>query len=249
MPGLNEDLQGKVAIVTGATSGIGEATALALGGAGAKVVVAGRREDRLQELAGKLEGALAVTTDVTDESQARGLVERANEEMGSVDILVNNAGVMLLGPIEGADTEDWRRMVSVNLLGLFYCTHAALPLMRAQGSGDIVNVSSVAGRRATSFSGVYNATKFGVVGFSEALRQETVGAGIRVVVIEPGAVKTELISQITNPAVRDAAEKFIADMDEPLESEDIARAILYAVSQPPRVSVNEMLIRPTEQRG
>jgi NADP-dependent 3-hydroxy acid dehydrogenase YdfG len=249
LAGLNEDLQGRVAIVTGATSGIGEATAVALAGAGARVALAGRREDRLEQLAGRLEGALALPADVTDEDQARGVVERTKEELGRVDVLVNNAGVMLLGPIEGADTEDWRRMVSVNLLGLFYCTHAALPIMREQGSGDIVNVSSVAGRRATSFSGVYNATKFGVVGFSEALRQETVGSGIRVIVIEPGAVKTELISQITNPMVREAAEKFIADMDEPLESEDIARAILYAVGQPPRVSVNEVLIRPTEQRG
>lgn len=249
MPGLNEDLQGTVAIVTGATSGIGQATALALAAAGAKVAVAGRREDRLEELAGKIEGALAVPTDVTDEAQCRALVERTKEELGSVDVLVNNAGVMLLGPIEGADTEDWRRMVAVNLLGLFYCTHAALPLMREQGGGDIVNVSSVAGRRATSFAGVYNATKFGVVGFSEALRQETVGSGIRVVVIEPGAVRTELIEQITNPVVREAAEKYIADMKEPLEADDIARAILYAVSQPPHVSVNEVLVRPTEQRG
>ena len=141
------DLSGKVAAITGASSGIGEATALALADAGAKVALAARRKDRLDDLAGRIgDGALAVEADVADEAQARRFVETTHSELGGLDILVNNAGVMLLGPVEGADTEDWRRMVDVNLLGLLYCTHAALPLMREGGGGHIVNVSSVAGR-------------------------------------------------------------------------------------------------------
>lgn len=149
---MTEGLQGKVCVVTGASSGIGEATALRLGRAGATVVLAARREDRLRALAGRVEQAggraLSVATDVTDESQSKAMIERAASELGRLDLLVNDAGVMLLGPIEGANTDEWRRMVNVNLMGLLYCTHAALPLMREQGSGHIINVSSVAGRTA-----------------------------------------------------------------------------------------------------
>ncbi len=244
-------LDGKVAAITGASSGIGEATALALAHEGAAVALGARREDRLSDLAERIAAdggrALPIAVDVGDEASARGFVERAHSELGRLDVLVNNAGVMLLGPIEGADTQQWRQMVDVNLLGLLYCTHAALPLMREQGGGDIVNVSSVAGRFAGPGSGVYNLTKFGVNAFSEALRQEAVASKIRVVVVEPGYVETELQGHNEHPAVLEAIEKSKAKIGQVLKSEDIANGILYAVSQPPHVAVNEVLIRPSGQ--
>src|SRR3989442_15432846 len=199
------DLQGRTVAITGASWGIGEATVLACARAGAAVALAARREDRIVALARRIEEeggrAVALPTDVTDERQARAFVERAYEHLGRLDALVNNAGGMLLGPVEGADTEQWRRMIARNVFGTLYCTHAALPVMREQGRGHIVNVSSVAGRRASLGSAVYNLTKFGVTGFSEALRQEALHSNIRVTVIEPGAVETELFGQNTNPAV------------------------------------------------
>ena len=247
---MTEVLQGKVCVVTGASSGIGAATARRLAGEGAAVALAGRREDLLQQLADEIVGgggrALAVRTDVTKEDEARALIERSNSELGRLDVLVNNAGVMLLGPIQGADTEEWRRMVEVNLLGLFYCTHAALPVMRDQGSGHIINVSSVAGRTASLGVGVYNATKWGVVGFSESLRQEAVHVNVRVTVVEPGFVATELQDHSTNPLAKAAIED-MRQKTTPLQAEDIAESIYFAVSQPPHVSVNEILVRPTEQ--
>ena len=242
-------LEGKVAAITGASSGIGEATALALAAEGAAVSLAARREDRIAELAQRIEKdggrALAIETDVSDEEQANAFVTRTHEELGGLDILVNNAGVMLLGPVAGAPTEQWRQMVDVNLLGLLYCTHAALPIMGSQGSGDIVNVASVAGRIASLGSGVYNMTKWGVVGFSEALRQECSRANVRVTAIEPGWVDTELQGHNEHPAVVEGMNKLIKQIDKILEPEDIARAIVFAVSQPEHVSINEMLIRPT----
>ncbi len=242
-------LDGKVAAITGASSGIGEATALALVAEGASVALAARRKDRIDELAERIEGdggrALAIETDVADEAQANGFVERTREELGGLDILVNNAGLMLLGPVAGAPTEQWRQMIDVNLLGLLYCTHAALPIMGSAGSGDIVNVSSVAGRIASMGSGVYNMTKWGVVGFSEALRQECALAGVRVTAIEPGWVDTELQGHNEHPLVVERMNKLIETIDKILEPEDIARAIAFAVTQPPHVSINEMLIRPT----
>ena len=191
--------------------------------------------------------ALAHPTDITVEEQARGLISAAREQLGRVDILVNNAGLMLLGPVEGADTSEWRRMIDVNLLGLLYCTHAALPVMHEQGGGHVVNVSSVAGRTARAGSAVYNLTKWGVGAFSEALRQEALYAGIRVTVIEPGFVNTELQAHNENPAVREVIEKYREQIGEVLEPEDIAEAIVYAVTRPPRVSINEVLVRPTRQ--
>ena len=242
-------LDGKVAAITGASSGIGEATALALVAEGASVALAARRKDRIDELAERIEGnggrALAIETDVADEAQANGFVERTREELSGLDILVNNAGLMLLGPVAGAPTEQWRQMIDVNLLGLLYCTHAALPIMGSAGSGDIVNVSSVAGRIASLGSGVYNMTKWGVVGFSEALRQECALAGVRVTAIEPGWVDTELQGHNEHPLVVERMNKLIETIDKILEPEDIARAIAFAVTQPPHVSINEMLIRPT----
>jgi clavulanate-9-aldehyde reducatase len=245
-------LQGRRAVVTGASSGIGEATAVALAGEGAAVAVGARRKQRLDELAERIgaEGgtALPFEVDVSDEASARKLVDGAAEQMGGLDILVNNAGVMLLGPVEGADTEEWRQMVGVNLLGLLYCTQAALPLMRESGGGHIVNLSSVAGRQANMGSGVYNLTKWGVTGFSEALRQEVMHSGIRVTVVEPGFVDTELQGHNANPVVVEAIEKMREQTGEVLAAGDIAASIVYAVSQPQRVNVNEILVRPTGQR-
>lgn len=247
---MAQKLDGKVALITGASSGIGEATALALAAEGAKVALAARRAERLQNLEKQITDgggkALALVTDIADEAQAAEMVHKTNSNFGSVDILVNNAGVMLVSPVEGADTSDWQRMININLLGLMYATHAALPLMKAQGGGHIVNISSVAGRVAIPNYAVYNATKFGVGAFSEALRKEVYKDKIRVTVIEPGGVATELADQITNPEFKQRTQEFYQSMTA-LESEDIAAAIAYAVTQPPRVNVNEILIRPTEQ--
>lgn len=242
-------LDGKVALITGASSGIGEATALALAAEGAKVALVARRADKLEQLEKQITSsggqALSITTDVSDEAQINEMVQKAKEHFGSVDILVNNAGVMLTGSIESADTSDWRRMIEIDLLGLMYATHAVLPLMKAQGGGHIVNISSVAGRVASANFAVYNAAKFGVVAFSDALRKEVYKDKIRVTVIEPGAVATELTNQITNESKQQVDE--IYQSVTPLESEDIAGAIIYAVTQPSRVNVNEILIMPTEQ--
>jgi NADP-dependent 3-hydroxy acid dehydrogenase YdfG len=243
------DLSNQMVAVTGASSGIGEATAVACARAGATVALAARRLDRLEALVERIAGergrALAVQTDVGEEDQARAFIERAHAELGRLDVLVNNAGVMLLGPIAGAPTEEWRQMIHANVFGVLYCTHAALPLMAAQGSGHIVNVSSVAGRVARAGSGVYNLTKFGVGAFSEALRQEAVPVGVRVTVIEPGAVATELPVH-NRPEIREQIAKVFTGVT-PLAAEDIADAILYAVGRPANVSINEVLVRPSGQ--
>jgi clavulanate-9-aldehyde reducatase len=243
-----QPLSGRVAAITGASSGIGEATASALSRAGAAVALGARRRERLEHLAARLEGPCSVhDVDVTDEAQARGFVEAAHREHGALHILVNNAGVMLLGPVDGADTAEWRRMLDVNLWGMLICTHAALPLMAASGGGDIVNVSSVAGRRADAGAAVYNMTKFGVHGFSEALRQEALHTGIRVTTVAPGHVETELQGHNVNPLVQQALERAREKIGEVLQAEDVADAILYAVSRPPHVCLNEVLVRPTKQ--
>jgi clavulanate-9-aldehyde reducatase len=246
---MSTDLSGKVIAVTGASSGIGEATALACARAGAAVALAARRVERIEALAQRIEAeggrAVAVPTDVGDEAQARAFIERAHSELGRLDVLVNNAGVMLLGPIENAPTEEWRRMIHANVFGVLYCTHAALPLMHKQGSGHVVNVSSVAGRVARLGSGVYNLTKFGVGAFSESLRQEGVALGIRVTLIEPGAVATELPGHNREEVLEQMAKRFAGVT--PLSADDIADAVLYAIGQPPNVSVNEVLVRPSGQ--
>jgi NADP-dependent 3-hydroxy acid dehydrogenase YdfG len=243
-------LSGKVALVTGASSGIGSATAVALAGASAAVAVGARRRDRLDALAGRLRdgGAtvLVLDLDVTDEGSCAAAVRRTREELGGLDVLVNNAGVMLLGTIVGADPEDWRRMLSTNVLGVMYMTHAAIDGMVEQGSGDIVNLSSVAGRVARKGAGVYNASKWAVNAFSESLRQEVTGRGVRVGLVEPGAVTTELTDHITQPEAKAASEQMYTSMRS-LEADDIARAVLYMVTQPPHVAVNELLVRPTDQ--
>lgn len=244
----DQPLAGKVAAITGASSGIGEATALALSSAGAAVALGARRRDRLEDLAARLEGPSSVhEVDITDEAQARGFVEAAHREHGGLHALVNNAGVMLLGPVDGAPTADWRRMLEVNLWGLLICTHAALPLIARSGGGDIVNVSSVAGRRADAGAAVYNMTKFGVHAFSEALRQEALHAGIRVSVMAPGIVDTELQSHNVNPMVQQTLERVREQIGDVLQAEDVADAILYIITCPPHVSVNEVLLRPRKQ--
>ncbi|MCW2642580.1 MAG: hypothetical protein JWP76_4886 [Dactylosporangium sp.] len=255
---MPDRLDGTVALVTGASSGIGEATALALAEQGAVVALAARRADRLEALAAKIrEGGgrvLTLTADVADEQQAREAVERTVAELGRLDTLVNNAGVMLLGPAVDAPLEEWRRMVEVNVLGLLYCAHAALPhLLRAAEDGprrvaDLVNISSVAGRRATRGSGVYNATKHAVGAFSEALRQEVTGRHVRVSLVEPGAVETELASH-NRPEILEGMIKQRFGGIERMQAGDIADAINYIVTRPRHVAINEILIRPTEQEA
>ncbi len=248
-------LTGTVALVTGASSGIGEATARALSAEGASVALVARRSERLDALAAELarggEGALPIRADVTDEAQARDAVRRTVAELGRLDVVVNNAGVMLLGPVVDAPTEEWERMIDLNLRGLLHVTHAALPHLLASAAGeprkvaDVVNVSSVAGRFARSGAGVYNLTKFGVGAFSESLRQEVTRRHVRVTVIEPGIVATEL-QQHLRPEIREATERRFAGI-ESLAAEDVAETIRFVVTRPRRVSLNEVLVRPTDQ--
>ncbi len=242
-------LDGKVAVITGASSGIGEATAEALSAEGASVVVAARREDRLSDLVERINGnggkALPVACDVTDEEQAHGLIQKARDEYGRVDILVNNAGVMQLSKVDKGLSDEWRTMFNVNVLGLLYATVAAVQIMKEQGSGHLVNISSVAGRRSRATTGVYSGTKFAVNAISEALREELLEDNIRVTMVEPGAVETELATHITDEEAQEALSG-ILELDI-LQPEDIANAIAYVVTQPERVSINEVLIRPTQQ--
>jgi len=248
-------LDGTVALVTGASSGIGAATALSLASAGATVALAARRTARIEELAAQIGAsggkALALTADVTSEADARGIVDRTVTELGRLDTLVNNAGTMLLGPALGAPMEEWERMVRLNLLGLMYCTHAALPhLLTAAADSprqvaDLVNVSSVAGRFPRSGSSGYNATKFGVTGFSEAIRQEVTRQHVRVSVLEPGAVETELVSH-NRPEIQERHTQRFADTKK-MEPTDIADTIAFVVTRPWYMSVNEIVLRPTEQ--
>ena len=241
-------LEGKVAAITGASSGIGEATALALAGAGAKVSLGARRKDRLDALVEKIgDGALAIETDVGDEEQARAFIQQTKDELGGLDILINNAGVMLLGPLLAQQGDEWRTMVNVNILGLVYCSHAALAHMAEQQSGHIVNISSVAGRTTAAGAAVYNFTKWGVTGFSDALRQEASHVNVRVTCVEPGFVDTELQGHNKNPVVVQAMEKARESLKKVLEADDIAQAILYAVSLPEHVAINELMVRPTSQ--
>lgn len=247
-----DQLDESTAIITGASSGIGEATARAVAEQGANVVLAARREDELKTLADEIESAggraLVVPTDVTNEEDLDALVDATLDEFGSIDILVNNAGVMLLEPVERADRENFRQMVEVNLLGLMNLSHAVLPIMQDQGAGHIVNISSTAGRQANPNSSGYNASKFGVNAFTEALRQEVTQEGIRTTIIEPGAVETELPEHIPDEEVKEQMEESLFSSMTMLESEDIARSVVHAVTQPQRVNINEMLIRPTDQQ-
>jgi NADP-dependent 3-hydroxy acid dehydrogenase YdfG len=250
-------LSGTVALVTGASSGIGEATAKRLAADGAAVAVAARRLDRLEALVEEIDDAggkaLAIEADVTDRAAAEALVERTVKELGRLDTVVNNAGVMLLGPALEAPIEEWERMVDINVKGLLYVAKAALPhLIKSADEGprlvtDMVNISSVAGRRAREGSAVYNATKFGVGAFSEALRQEVTEQHVRVSLVEPGAVITELSSH-NRPEVLEEIKGRFGEIER-LEADDIADAISYIVTRPRHVAINEILVRPTEQKN
>jgi NADP-dependent 3-hydroxy acid dehydrogenase YdfG len=254
---MAEDLTGTVALVTGASSGIGEATAANLAARGAAVALVARRTDRLEELAGSITSAggkaVTITSDVTDREQAIQAVATTVEQLGRLDTVINNAGVMLLGPIVDAPVEEWDRMVDLNVKGLLYVAHAALPhLLAAAEDGprrvaDLVNVSSVAGRVARNGSGVYNATKHAVGAFSESLRQEVTGRHVRVSLVEPGAVATELASH-NRPEVQEGMKQRFAAMER-MEAVDIAEVVEFIVTRPRRAAVNEVLIRPTEQEG
>ena len=249
-------LTGTVALVTGASSGIGAATARELAGLGARVALVARRKDRLEALAGEIAKAggtaLAVEADITDRARAEAAVQRTVEHFGRLDTLVNNAGLMLLGPVVGADAEDWDRMIAVNVQGLLHTTHAALPhLLKAAEEGprrvaDIDNISSIAGRVAWNGYGVYNLTKFGVNGFTESLRQEVTRRHVRVGVLEPGGVDTELGSH-NRPEVRDAMIDPFYEATEVLAPEDIADGVAYMVTRPRHASVGELWIMPTDQ--
>ncbi|GAB1817098.1 SDR family NAD(P)-dependent oxidoreductase [Herbidospora sp. RD11066] len=248
-------LDGTVALVTGASSGIGEAAAISLAQQGAAVAVVARRRERLEDLAARIgkDGGkvLVVEADITQEAQAAEAVERTAHELGRIDTLVNNAGVMLLGSVQQAPVAEWQRMVETNVLGLLYCAHAALPhLIRAAEDGpryvaDMVNISSVAGRTVRSWSGVYNLTKHGVGAFSESLRQEVARKHVRISLVEPGAVETELAGH-NRPEVLETIRNTFDDVER-MQPEDIADAITYIVTRPRHVAVNEVLIRPTEQ--
>jgi NADP-dependent 3-hydroxy acid dehydrogenase YdfG len=247
-------LDGTVALVTGASSGIGAATSASLAAQGATVALAARRKDMLDGVAAGIRNrggaAVVLESDITDEQQATDVVERTVAELGRLDVLVNNAGVMLLGPVVDAPLSEWQRMVELNVLGLLYTAHAALPhLLRAAEDGprhvaDMVNISSVAGRAARSGNGVYSLTKFGIGAFSESLRQEVTGRYLRVSLVEPGATATELAGHNRPEVLESIRTQFGQRMD----AADIADAITYIVTRPRHVAINEMLVRPTEQQ-
>jgi NADP-dependent 3-hydroxy acid dehydrogenase YdfG len=238
---------GRVAVITGASSGIGEATARALVAAGNRVALLARRAERIEALAGELgESALAIEADVSDRDSLVQAAERVRGELGGADILVNNAGVMLLAPFTSGQRAEHRQMIEVNLLGAIVATEVFLDQLREGGGGDLVNISSVAGRTARPGNAVYAATKWGINGFSEGLRQE-LQPDVRVTVIEPGAVATELTEHITDDATRQATQEFVRDLA--ITAQDIAEVIAFAVSRPRRMTLNEILVRPTAQTG
>jgi len=245
-------LAGRVALVTGASSGIGEAAALALALAGATVAVAARRADRLAELVQKIEAmgqqALALPGDVADEAQARAMVTGTVRRFGRIDILVNSAGIIQAGGVENADTAQWRRVLDVNLLGTLYTCTAAIATMKARGGGDIINISSTAARRAAGHFGSYSASKSGLNAMSEAMRQEVTRYGIRVCVIEPGATTTEVAEGVTDPQAREFMRAHIGKIGA-MKPEDVAGAIVFVASLPPRANIAELLIRPTVDAG
>lgn len=247
---MTKPLAGRVALVTGASSGIGEATAVALAEQGARVAISARRRERLDSLAAVLEklGAepLVLAADLLDEAEAQRIVKAAEAHYGRLDILVNNAGVMYLEPVAEADLGRWRRMLELNVLSLIASTQAALAGMTARGDGHVVNIASTAGRVANPNAAAYSATKFGVVAFSEALRREVYKHGIRVSVIEPGVVETELREHIGHAATQDAINAW-ADSMRQLQPRDVAEAIVFCVTRPAHVNVNEILMRPTDQ--
>jgi NADP-dependent 3-hydroxy acid dehydrogenase YdfG len=246
---MSNNIEGKVVVITGASSGLGEATARHLSAQGAHVVLGARRVDRIQSLADELTRngakAVAVATDVTRFDDVKRLVDTAVQTFGRVDVMINNAGLMPHSPLERIKVDDWNRTIDVNLKGVLYGIGAALPYMKQQKGGQIINVSSVAGHKVRPGSAVYAATKAAVLMLSEGLRQEVKAYDIRTTVISPGAVDTELPNSITEPDVADNVNKFYEENAIPAES--FARAVAFAISQPPEVDVNEILFRPTRQ--
>lgn len=240
----------RVALVTGASSGIGAAIARDLGARGYHLALAARRKSALEEVAAAIRtsggGAVPLTCDVAQPDQIATCVERTMREFGRIDVLVNNAGVMYSGKIPGADVAQWRAMIDVNLMGLMLMTHAVLPHMQAAKAGHIVNISSVAGRIISPSNGVYSVTKWGVNIFSEALRKEVYGDNIKVTVVCPGIVETELLDKIVDPDARATFKAFAATLD-PLRADDVARAVSYALEQPEYVGINEIVMRPALQ--
>lgn len=247
---MSQSLAGRKALVTGASSGFGEATALTLARAGAEVTVTARRKDRLADLCRRIEGeggaAHPIVADFLKEADVQRTVADAQQAMGGLDLLVNNAGVMFLEPVLEADLQRWRDMIELNLNALIAASQAGARIMAAQGRGDIVNIASTAGHVANPNGAAYSATKFAVRAFSEALRKELVSSKVRVTLISPGVAETELRDHIGHSAAKAAVNSFANSMRQ-LQSGDIANAILYAVSQPPHVSINEILMRPTDQ--
>ena len=254
--GMTLKLTGAVAVVTGASSGIGEATAHRLAAAGASVALIARRKDRLEALVAKIEEAggtaFAVRADIAEQAQAEAAVQAVVDRFGRIDILINNAGLMLIGPVVGADVGEWERMLAINVRGLLYVTHASLPHLLAaaadapRGVADIVNISSLAGRKASAQFGIYNLTKFGVNGFTESLRQEVTRRHVRVGVLERGAVDTELGSH-NNETMQTAMLKPFNAQHEVLQADDIADGIEYMVTRPRRASIAELWVMPTDQ--
>jgi len=246
---MANDVAGKVVVITGASSGLGEATARHLSTLGASVVLGARRIDRLQSLADELVGrggkALALATDVTNCDQVKRLADAAVETYGRLDVMLNNAGLMPQSLLERLKIDEWNRMIDVNIKGVLYGIAAALPHMTRQKAGHIINVSSVAGHKVRPGGTVYSATKHAVRVISEGLRQEVKPYNIRTTVISPGAVDTELPDTITDPDVSAAMRKFYDDVAIPADS--FARAVAYAMSQPDDVDINEILFRPTRQ--
>ena len=244
---MDNPIKDKVVVITGASSGLGEATARRLAGEGAKLVLGARRMDRLTALAAELNlgEAAAVQTDVTDVAQVRRLVDHAVEAHGRIDVIINNAGLMPQSPLDRQKVEDWDRMIDVNIKGVLYGIAAALPHMQARKSGHIINVSSVAGHKVRAGGVVYSATKHAVRVISEGLRQEVKPFNIRTTIISPGAVDTELPQSVTEPDFAADIQKMYAENAIPADS--FARAVVYAMSQPEDVDINEILYRPTRQ--
>ena len=245
---MSGPLTGRVAMVTGASSGIGEAAARALAAAGASVAVSARRADRLHALVAQIEAAggvaVALPGDVAAEAEAVQALEECVLRFGRIDILVNSAGVIQSGGVESLSTDEWRRVIDINLLGTLYTCKAALRFMKPQGSGDIINISSTAGRRAAGAFGPYSTSKFGLTGLTEGLRQEVGGAGIRVSIIEPGATQTEVADGIADPTMRAAMTQHVSK-DGTMQPSDIAEASVFITSLPRRANVSQILIRPT----
>ena len=244
---MSDNIAGKVVVITGASSGLGEATARMLSAQGARVVLGARRQDRIQALARALGGddkALAVTTEVTDRAQVKRLVDAAVQTYGRIDVMINNAGVMPQAPLERLKVDEWDRMIDVNIKGVLYGIAAALPYMQRQKSGHFINVSSVAGHKVRPGFAVYAATKHAVRALSEGLRQEVKPYNIRTTIISPGAVATELPESTSEP---DIAERVRKVYENAIPADSFARTVVFAMSQPDEVDINEILFRPTRQ--